>query len=582
MPDNKENDFKNALGTGKDHLINKVGWLLGQEEAVSPPEQFLLPGELVEFLRPAFDFLGFPMESQPSVVKDHKLDPFKFYKVQLDNGYIALFFLRNKMLQNPNVSSDLFWMAFAWTAKSSAGNALGMFYFSDSDYKDDVYNSVKSSFEGAAKVQLVEFFDRRFAERLYGLESIEDIAALLAERLGLNKVFARPTLHGVSPAADAPSGGVSAGKDPSQGSTPGEPATPTAPQDEEKYLDFDLHISPTGHIVASSPEEGEATADISIETPKDIKLALRLVEKRQTDESLLKEIGGALYDWLFPSDIHTHLHQVEAAARNDDNKLRLRMRIENPTIASLPLEFLYREKGNYYLSTNPDTVLSRYLNLALPQERVRKREGPLHMLVILSEPGDLGKFDAPSWDALIREALAKPLASSVLTIQTVLRATRKEIRNALLEKKPDIIQFVGHGVYKEDKGHIALMDDLGDSWLVDEQAFANLFQGYDDNLGLLCLTACESAQSSNPQSFMGIAPQLVERGVPAVVAMQYEVQVKTARVFLEDFYTSIAAHKPVDWAVQMARNAVALEFNLDNREFATPVLYMRAKDGNVF
>ena len=60
------------------------------------------------------------------------------------------------------------------------------------------------------------------------------------------------------------------------------------------------------------------------------------------------------------------------------------------------------------------------------------------------------------------------------------------------------------------------------------------------------------------------------------------VRIKTAKVFLEDFYTSVAAHKPIDWATQMARNAISQEFDLDNREFATPVLYMRAKDGNVF
>ena len=167
-----------------------------------------------------------------------------------------------------------------------------------------------------------------------------------------------------------------------------------------------------------------------------------------------------MYNWLFPDDIHTHLHQTEASARNENFKLRLRLRVENPTIASLPLELLYREKGNYFLSTNPDTVLSRYLNLPLPPERVRRREGPLHLLIILSEPGDLAQFDAPSWDALIREALAKPLADNSLSIRTVARATRKEIRNALLEKKPDIIQFVGHGIYKDDKGQIALMDDL--------------------------------------------------------------------------------------------------------------------------
>ncbi|MBP1703428.1 MAG: ATPase, partial [Chloroflexi bacterium] len=136
---------------------------------------------------------------------------------------------------------------------------------------------------------------------------------------------------------------------------------------------------------------------------------------------------------------------------------------------------------------------------------------------------------------------------------------------------------------REGKGYIALVDESTQAtWLVDDQRFANLFQGFDDNLGLVSLTACESAESDNPQGFMGIAPQLVRRGTPAVVAMQYSVLMKTAKVFFEDFYTTIAAKKPIDWAAQSARNAISLEFGLDNREFATPVLYMRAEDGNVF
>jgi CHAT domain-containing protein len=117
---------------------------------------------------------------------------------------------------------------------------------------------------------------------------------------------------------------------------------------------------------------------------------------------------------------------------------------------------------------------------------------------------------------------------------------------------------------------------------VDDERFANLYMGYDDNIGLISLATCESAQSDNPQGFLGIAPQLVQRGVPAVVAMQYEVYIKTAKVFIEDFYTVVAARKPIDWATQSARNAISLEFGLDNREFATPVLYMRAEDGVVF
>lgn len=578
MPELHENEVKIILGAGRDRLLQRMGWLLGEGEPVSPEDQFILPGELVELLQPAFELLGFPLDAEPAVVKDHTLARFNFYKINLDEGYIALFFLRNKMLQNPADSRWLYFMAHAWTKKIPAGVARGMFYFSDSDYTDDVYNTVKKSFEGDAGLQLVEFFDRRFAERLFGFETYEDVALLLEERLGLNTVFPKPSASAGSP-APAAAGSVAAEK--STQIPPAIPAAVEAPPDEEKYLDFDLYIAPNGHVIASS-DEGEATADISIEPPRDIMLALRLIAKRQTDEALLKELGQALYNWIFPPDIHTHLHQTEAAARSENCNLRIRMRVENPTIASLPLEFLYRERGDYYLATNPDTVLSRYLNLPLPPERVRRREGPLHMLVILSEPSDLGKFDAKSWGDMLTEALSRPLEKGDLTMRTVTRATRKEIRNALLKQKPDIIQFVGHGVFRDNKGQIALMDNLGDSWLVDEQAFANLFQGHDDNLGLICLTACESAESSDPQSFVGIAPQLVERGVPSVVAMQYEVKVTAAKVFLEDFYTSISAHKPVDWATQMARNAISLEFNLDNREFATPVLYMRARDGNIF
>ena len=51
--------------------------------------------------------------------------------------------------------------------------------------------------------------------------------------------------------------------------------------------------------------------------------------------------------------------------------------------------------------------------------------------------------------------------------------------------------------------------------------------------------------------------------------MQYEVLISTAKVFLEDFYTTVAARKPVDWAVQSARKAISLQYSLDNREFAT-------------
>jgi len=350
----------------------------------------------------------------------------------------------------------------------------------------------------------------------------------------------------------------------------------------EHYVDFDLHIAPDGHAVASS-SEGQATAKISLDVPNTIELALSLIEAQQTNAKLLKQVGQAFYDWLFPGPIHTHFHQTEAVARRENNKMRVRLRIEAEEIATLPLEFLYRETGGYFVAINPGTVLSRYLNLPLPPEWVRRREAPLHMLAIIADPTDQVRLPPDEWAAIIQGALAEPLAAGQMTLQTVKRATRKEIRNALLQQKPDIIQFVGHGIYQEGKGYLALVDDqTGKTWLVDDERFANLYLGHDDRLGLISLATCESAKSDDPQGFLGIAPQLVQRGVPAVLAMQYKVLIKTAKIFLEDFYTAVAARKPIDWATQAARNAVSQELGLDNREFATPVLYMRAKDGEVF
>ncbi|MDJ0737026.1 MAG: hypothetical protein QNJ47_23650 [Nostocaceae cyanobacterium] len=36
---------------------------------------------------------------------------------------------------------------------------------------------------------------------------------------------------------------------------------------------------------------------------------------------------------------------------------------------------------------------------------------------------------------------------------------------------------------------------------------------------------------------------------------------------------------PVDTAIQKTRNTISMEIGLHKRDFATPVLYMRAKDG---
>jgi len=61
--------------------------------------------------------------------------------------------------------------------------------------------------------------------------------------------------------------------------------------------------------------------------------------------------------------------------------------------------------------------------------------------------------------------------------------------------------------------------------------------------------------------------------------MQYPIEDSTALLFADKFYRSSALARPVDEAVQETRNLIFTQGGRDKRDFATPVLYMRAKDG---
>jgi CHAT domain-containing protein len=358
---------------------------------------------------------------------------------------------------------------------------------------------------------------------------------------------------------------------------------PHAAEPITRYMDFDLHVMSSGYAVARS-DQGESE---SVRIPHELLIQMRpdldLVRERRTNRNELVELGKILYELLFPGPIHTHLQQTEAVARALGARVRLRVCIEYDALMSIPLELLYRKLGGYFMAINPSTALSRYLQVPLPPRRIHRADRPLHLLAILSAPQDQVRLDLDMWERTIRAALAKPLSEQTLTLKIVKHATRKKIRNALLEQSPNLIQFVGHGTFLNGRGYLALVDEIGSgTWLLDDERFANLILGHDEHLGLVCLTACDGAKSDSPQAFSGVAPQLVQKGVPAVVAMQYPILVRTGEIFLDEFYTSIAAGKPLDWSVQAARNAIAQELGLDNREFATPVLFSRTIDDVVF
>ncbi len=104
--------------------------------------------------------------------------------------------------------------------------------------------------------------------------------------------------------------------------------------------------------------------------------------------------------------------------------------------------------------------------------------------------------------------------------------------------------------------------------------------------GWWCLGACETGRRDGHNVWSGVAAALLKAGIPAVVAMQYKIKDTLAAAFSEAFYRALVAGFTVDEAVALGRAAMRVEAigqkMADNRDWGTPVLYLRAPGGAVF
>lgn len=258
--------------------------------------------------------------------------------------------------------------------------------------------------------------------------------------------------------------------------------------------------------------------------------------------------------------------------------VRLRLMIEPPELYALPWEFLYDMGTNTFLSNSIQTVLSRYIGVPMSRRELKTASLPLKILLVVSAPTDLEELDIQGEVTLIREALLHRINAGWLEVDVLEQATMRNINQRLREKPYNIFHFIGHGSFDDEKGNVALVNRNRTARLVNDEVFANFFLG-NRSLGLIILNACQTATTSSRQAFVGVAPHLVRRGIPAIVAMQYAIPDDTAKLFADEFYRTLALGWPVDAAVQTTRNAISMEIGLGQPDFATPVLFMRARDG---
>lgn len=352
-----------------------------------------------------------------------------------------------------------------------------------------------------------------------------------------------------------------------------------------EYFNFDLRIEPGTpyRLIAESPEVGEAEGELAIDVDDpEIKEALDRLARRDTDNEFLTRLGNLLFRRLFNDEIGARFEQSTGFMLAKRRRgLRLRLRIAPPDMAVVPWELLYTPSRDF-LGTSETSPIVRWLSVAKP---IRDLATTLPLRILVAIPriqAPYPELDANKEIACLNEAL-KGLQGSVE--MTVLKdvVSLKNIDHALIEKPYHVFHFIGHAEFENDRGVLLLNTDEGGMELVDEKRFARVFVDHAP-MKLIVLNACQGAQVSPTRPFIGIAPQLVRLGIPAVVAMQFSIYDEAAVVFAREFYFALFQGPNagrIDWALSHARNTLAREFP-DDREAATPVLFMRAPEGVLF
>ncbi len=399
---------------------------------------------------------------------------------------------------------------------------------------------------------------------------------------------------------------VASGGTPQQSVTP--PLAKPAERAPETYTDLEIHIALNNKdagqyaIIAELDGEGRyyGTMQMGVEA-----------RERLSEVTDSEAYGLALFDALFHSDLYIAFATArERAHAKTADRLRLRLWIdpEAADLHALVWERLHyrNEGGAFCVATDAKLPFSRYFGLQ--RGEASAIEGQVRMLCVIANPQNLEDegfipLNVDAEIANLRAALDGLRQSGVsITImpgRTGLSAPQKDALIAAgytllsgfatlggifeaLAYAPGyhLLHVVGHGTFSQRAGKAALIleDEEGFVREVADNTLTGRLNGLDHKPHLIFLAACESASRSDKTAnpFVGLAPRLVQIGIPAVVAMQDKIGVKTAQELTRHFYRFLLQHGVVDKALNQARNLLE-----DTRDWATPALFMRLREGRL-
>ena len=335
----------------------------------------------------------------------------------------------------------------------------------------------------------------------------------------------------------------------------------------------------------------------------------------------LQILGRHLYQKVFRGEIQemfdeTYDYFVRSAGDEEPGTLRLVITFhpDAEPLAALPWEFLYyARKGTFLSGGQHQLVLTRMVKDQKLINNEPLAEQKLRVLAAVCTPDDLNsgiERESVAKIATARTVMELTEADSAAINTKVLSYLKKlhlgqrieltiltdpgfpQLEDAVKEN-PNIIHFIAHGapgavymrrpaaIVNRELDQYRLAQSAGrrvekviEHELVDASKVETLFGEHRPRL--LFLHTCFGASSGRGVE-VSTALEMVKVGVPAVVAMQYDIDAHSADEFALAFYEKLMNGGTIADAVSEARRKLATDGEgkaWAHRNFGTPVIYM--------
>ncbi len=290
------------------------------------------------------------------------------------------------------------------------------------------------------------------------------------------------------------------------------------------------------------------------------------------------DLGQELYDALFQGTIRDSWLMAQAIAQHYRSVLRLRIGLRGSTLPRLPWEVMHY--WNCPLAATTDITFSRYqiLSRALvaPRNSPLGATTPLRILMVIAAPNDQESLELCQEAEHLRSELKEREGSPLLDLTILEQPGREELTYALEHGNYHIFHYSGHSNLGANGGNLFLVNNQNG---LTETLNGNDLAGLLSNNGvqLVVFNSCRgayTAASEETSTTGNLTQSLINRGIPAVLAMSERIPDNVAVTMTRLFYRNLNQGYPIDLSLSRARQGLISTYGSHQLYWALPVLYL--------